>query len=176
MSGFDPVGIIWGIIEKIVTSPIFQIGLKAIVAYLVLAWFATAIWAYNDARGRIRNPILALVPPLILVASTPLGFIPLAILYRLVRPAERVTERLEREYAVEALLREVELSNCPRCGRPTERDWRACPTCANPLRRECPACKGIVDVGWRACAWCGGVLAPVAEERPRRGLRRAKDE
>ena len=105
-------------ISDVFESEIVQLGLRAIGIYVVILWLATAFWAYQDMKNRTTNPILPFFAAALIVAFTPLLFIFAAILYRIIRPHERVGEAHERMLAEEAMLAEVEqLDHCVGCGR-----------------------------------------------------------
>ncbi len=143
-------------ISGIFSSELVQLAIRGIGIYIVILWLATAFWAYQDMKGRTANPILPFLAAALIVAFTPLLFIFAAILYRIIRPHERVGEAHERMLAEEAMLAEVErLDHCLGCGRRIEEGWMVCPTCRTRLRRVCPSCGKLVGADWALCAWCG---------------------
>jgi RNA polymerase subunit RPABC4/transcription elongation factor Spt4 len=136
-------------------SPIVQtIGL-VILVYIAVLWLASAYWAYRDMQLRTHNPVLPYVAASFIIVFLPI--FPLAILvYRIVRPQEKVGEVYERNLAEEALLAEVEaVHNCPTCSRRIDDEWIICPTCRTRLKRVCPNCSRLVGLDWSLCAWCG---------------------
>lgn len=139
-----------------VGHPFVQVGLRGIAAYVVVLWVAGAYWAYRDLQGRTDNPIAPYLAASVIILSTPI-FFPLAIIvYRIVRPHERIGEVTERSLAEEALLNEVEaVAHCPGCRRRVESEWLICPTCRTRLQRVCPNCNRLVGPDWLLCAWCG---------------------
>jgi hypothetical protein len=143
-------------IAGIFSSEIVQLALRGIGIYVVILWFATAFWAYQDMKSRSANPILPFLAAALIVAFTPVFFIFAAIIYRIIRPHERVGEAHERMLAEEAMLAEVEqLDHCVGCGRRIAEGWMVCPTCRTRLRRPCPSCGKLAGADWILCAWCG---------------------
>jgi hypothetical protein len=137
-------------------SPVIQFGLKAIFAYIVVIWVATAYWAFRDMQTRSDNPILPYVAASLIILFTPVLFIFAALIYRLIRPHEKVAEATERSLAEEALLNEVDgVPHCPTCARRVADQWLICPTCRTRLNRVCPNCNRLVGLDWSLCAWCG---------------------
>ncbi len=137
-------------------TPIIQFGLRAIAAYIVVVWIATAYWAFRDVQTRSDNPILPYVAASLIILFTPVLFIFAALIYRLVRPHEKIGEATERTLAEEALLNEVEaVPHCPTCARRVGDQWLICPTCRTRLNRVCPNCNRLVGLDWSLCAWCG---------------------
>jgi hypothetical protein len=121
-------------------NPIIQFGLRALAIYIVVLWLAAAYWAFRDLQHRTTNPILPYLAAALIVLFTPVFFLLAVIVYRIVRPAERIGEVSERQLAEEALLAE---------------DWIICPTCRTRLNRVCPNCGKLVGLDWSLCAWCG---------------------
>ena len=143
-------------IAGIFSSELVQLAMRAIGIYVVILWLATAFWAYQDMKSRTSNPIMPFLAAALIVAFTPLLFVFAAILYRIIRPHERVGEAHERMLAEEAMLAEVEqLDHCLGCGRRVDEGWMVCPTCRTRLRRVCPNCGKLVGTDWVLCAWCG---------------------
>jgi Double zinc ribbon len=137
-------------------SPVIQFGLKAILAYIVVIWIATAYWAFRDMQTRSDNPILPYFAASLIILFTPVLFIFAALIYKLIRPHEKVAEATERSLAEEALLNEVDgVPHCPTCARRVADQWLICPTCRTRLNRVCPNCNRLVGLDWSLCAWCG---------------------
>ncbi|HET7676881.1 MAG TPA: zinc ribbon domain-containing protein [Candidatus Limnocylindrales bacterium] len=133
-----------------------QLGLRAILIYVVFVWLAAAYWAYRDLQSRTANPVAPYLAAALIIVFTP-AFFPFGLLlYRIIRPPETVAEAGERALAEEAMLVEVEAQpHCANCGRRVHVDWIICPTCRNRLRRVCPNCSRLVEFDWSLCAWCG---------------------
>ena len=137
-------------------APIIQFGLRAIAAYIVIIWIATAYWAFRDMQTRSDNPILPYVAASLIILFTPVLFVFAALIYRLIRPHEKIGEATERSLAEEALLNEVDaVPHCPICARRVGEQWLICPTCRTRLNRVCPNCNRLVGLDWSLCAWCG---------------------
>lgn len=137
-------------------SPIVQFALQAIAVYVVILWLAAAYWAFRDMQSRSENPILPYLAASLVVLFTPVFFVFGVIVYRIIRPQERIGEVYERNLAEEALLAEVEaIQTCPACGRRIHEEWIICPSCRTRLNRVCPSCSRLVGLDWSLCAWCG---------------------
>jgi hypothetical protein len=99
-------------------SPLVQAGLQAIGVYVVVIWLASAYWAFRDMQGRTANPVLPYLAAALVVGFTPVFFIFGVLVYRIVRPQERLGEAYERGLAEEALIAEIEqIEHCATCGR-----------------------------------------------------------
>ncbi len=157
MSGFDPIGTVGRLVGDFFASPIVQLVLGAIVVYAVVLWLATAWWVFADTSVRTRSRVAPYAATILLVLLFGPFLFPFgALLYRMLRPGERHTERLEREYTLEALVREVGPVTCPRCVRPIAGDWIICPSCRCSLRPDaCRGCGQAVEFDWAVCARCG---------------------
>lgn len=137
-------------------SEIVQLGLRATGIYIVVLWLAAAFWAFRDMQSRTENPILPYAAAAIIIFFTPILFPFAIIVYRIIRPHERLGEAYERNLAEEALLAEVEaVKSCPGCNRRVNEEWIICPTCRTRLNRVCPNCSRLVGLDWSLCAWCG---------------------
>jgi RNA polymerase subunit RPABC4/transcription elongation factor Spt4 len=146
---FDGIG-------SIFDSAIVQFSLRAIAIYFVVLWLAAAYWAFRDLQSRTDNPIAPYLAAALIVVATPLLFPFAIVVYRIVRPHERLGEVYERNLAEEALLAEVEaIHHCPGCSRRVNDEWIICPTCRTRLNRVCPNCSRLVGLDWSLCAWCG---------------------
>lgn len=141
---------------SIFSSPILQVGIRALGIYLVILWLATAYWAFRDMQQRSDNPILPYLASAGIILFTPLFFVLGVWVYKIVRPHEKIGEVWERNLAEEALLAEVEaIKHCPTCERRIDDEWIICPTCRTRLNRVCPNCSRLVGLDWSLCAWCG---------------------
>src|SRR5438874_12810483 len=89
-------------------SSFVQFSLKAIAIYFVVLWLAAAYWSFRDLQSRTDNPIAPYLAAALIVVATPLLFPFAIVVYRIVRPHERLGEVYERNLAEEALLAEVE--------------------------------------------------------------------
>ena len=148
-----------GVIDSIggiFDSPVVQLGLRAVAVYWVIFWLAAAYWAFRDLQLRTENPILPYLAAAFIILFTPVLFPAAVVIYRVVRPQERIGETYERTLAEEALLAELEtVKSCPVCRRRVHDDWIVCPTCRTRLNRVCPNCGKLVGLDWSICAWCG---------------------
>ena len=143
-------------VSGVFSSEIVQLGIKAVGIYVVFLWLATALWAYQDMKSRSSNPLLPYFAAALIIVFTPVLFLFAALLYRIIRPHERVGEAHERMLAEEAMLAEVEqIDHCLGCGRRIDEGWLVCPTCRTRLHRVCPSCGKLVGTDWLLCAWCG---------------------
>jgi RNA polymerase subunit RPABC4/transcription elongation factor Spt4 len=137
-------------------SPLVQAGLQAIGVYIVVIWLASAYWAFRDMQGRTANPVLPYLAAALVVGFTPAFFLLGVLVYRIIRPQERLGEAYERGLAEEALIAEIEqIEHCATCGRKVDAGWIICPTCRTRLKRVCPNCSKLVGLDWSLCAWCG---------------------
>jgi hypothetical protein len=147
---------IGGFIGGILSNPIVQLGFQFFALYGVILWLAAAYWAYRDMQLRSDNPVLPYLAAALIVLFTPILFIFGVLVYRVVRPQEKIAEVYERNLAEEALLAEVEaIHTCPGCNRRIHDEWIICPSCRTRLNRVCPTCSRLVGLDWSLCAWCG---------------------
>jgi RNA polymerase subunit RPABC4/transcription elongation factor Spt4 len=137
-------------------NPIVQFALQAMAVYIVILWLAAAYWAFRDMQLRSENPVLPYLAAALIVLFTPVLFVFGVIVYRIVRPPEKIGEVYERNLAEEALLAEVEaVKTCPGCHRRVNDEWIICPACRTRLNRVCANCGRLVGLDWSLCAWCG---------------------
>jgi RNA polymerase subunit RPABC4/transcription elongation factor Spt4 len=107
-------------------------------------------------QGRTANPVLPYLAAALVIGFTPIFFLFGIIVYRIIRPQERLGEAYERGLAEEALIAEIEqIEHCATCGRKVNEEWIICPTCRTRLKRVCPHCSKLVGLDWSMCAWCG---------------------
>ena len=143
-------------IGGIFENPVVQFSMQMIAVYFVILWLAAAYWAFRDMQLRSENPILPYVAAALIVIFTPVLFLFGIIVYRIVRPHEKIGEIYERNLAEEALLAEVEaVHTCPACHRRIHDEWIICPACRTRLNRVCANCGRLVGLDWSLCAWCG---------------------
>ena len=106
-----------------------QFAIQALVVYFVILWLAAAYWAFRDMQQRSENPVLPYLAAALIVLFTPVLFVFGIIVYRIIRPHEKIGEVYERNLAEEALLAEVEaIKTCPSCRRRVNDEWIICPT------------------------------------------------
>jgi hypothetical protein len=152
----DLSGQLGGVFDAFFGSEIVQFLMYSIVLYLFILWLAATYWAFRDMHERTENPALPYVAAGIILIATPFLFILGVIVYRVVRPAERLGEVYERNLAEEALLAEVEaVKTCRGCDKRVDEAWIICPWCRTRLNRICPNCERLVGLDWTLCAWCG---------------------
>ena len=138
------------------SSAIVQLFVTAAILYLFVVWLAAAFWAFRDMHERSENPVLPYVAAGLIILCTPFLFALGVVVYRVIRPPERLGEIYERNLAEEALLAEVEtVRSCPGCARRVHDDWIICPICRTRLNRVCANCGRLVGLDWSLCAWCG---------------------
>jgi RNA polymerase subunit RPABC4/transcription elongation factor Spt4 len=150
-------------------STIVQLFLTSVILYLFVVWLAAGFWAFRDMHERSENPVLPYLASGMIILCTPFLFLLGVIVYRVIRPPERLGEVYERNLAEEALLAEVEaIKTCRSCDRRVEAGWIICPWCRTRLNRVCPNCDKLVGLDWTICAWCGKDFerAVVAERAP----------
>ena len=137
-------------------NPVVEFALQALVVYFVILWLAAAYWAFRDMQQRSENPVLPYLAAALIILFTPVFFLFGIIVYRIIRPHEKIGEVYERNLAEEALLAEVEaIKTCPSCRRRVNDEWIICPTCRTQLNRVCANCGRLVGLDWALCAWCG---------------------
>jgi hypothetical protein len=152
----DILNTIGGFIGGILSNPIVQLGFQFLALYGVILWLAASYWAYRDMQLRSDNPVLPYLAAALIVLFTPVLFVFGVLVYRVVRPQEKIAEVYERNLAEEALLAEVEaIHTCPGCNRRIHDEWIICPSCRTRLNRVCPTCSRLVGLDWSLCAWCG---------------------
>ena len=138
------------------SSAIVQLFVTAAILYLFVVWLAAAFWAFRDMHERSENPVLPYVAAGLIILCTPFLFALGVVVYRVIRPPERLGEIYERNLAEEALLAEVEaIKTCRNCDRRVNAEWIICPWCRTRLNRVCPNCSKMVGLDWTICAWCG---------------------
>jgi RNA polymerase subunit RPABC4/transcription elongation factor Spt4 len=152
----DLTGQLGNAVNSFFASAMVQLVLYSIVLYLFIVWLAAAYWAFRDMHDRTENPALPYVAAALILLPTPFLFILGVVVYRVIRPAERLGEVYERNLAEEALLAEVEaVKTCRSCDRRVNEEWIICPWCRARLNRVCPNCERLVGLDWTLCAWCG---------------------
>ncbi len=137
-------------------NPVVQFAIQALLVYIAILWLAAAYWAFRDMQLRSENPVLPYLAAALIVLFTPVLFVFGVIVYRIIRPQEKIGEVYERNLAEEALLGEVEqIRTCPGCRRRISDEWIICPSCRTRLNRVCANCGRLVGLDWSLCAWCG---------------------
>jgi hypothetical protein len=146
---FDAIGDFFG-------SPVVQLFVQGLVIFFIVLWFASAYWAFRDMQQRTDNPVLPYLAAAFIIVFTPAFFLIALLVYRIVRPHEKIGEVYERNLAEAAMLAEIEsIPHCPTCERRVHDEWIICPECRTRLKRVCPSCDRLVGMEWTICAWCG---------------------
>src|SRR5665811_1821194 len=92
----------------------------------------------SAASDVYKRQVLPYVASSLIILFTPFFFIFGVLVYKVIRPAERLGEVYERNLAEEALLAEVEaIKTCRGCDRRVEGAWIICPWCRTRLNRVC---------------------------------------
>jgi RNA polymerase subunit RPABC4/transcription elongation factor Spt4 len=133
------------------SSPTFQFLIYMGIFFLVVLWLACAYWVFKDARRRIDDKVVLAV-----AAATGLVFGPLGlVIYAIVRPAELLEERRERELEMRMMeQRLMDEQVCSFCKTPVKDDFLVCPTCSRRLRTTCSSCRRPIEPQWRVCPFC----------------------
>jgi len=148
---------------NLAAEPVVRIGLSVAVAYLVLLWLASALWAFVDMRRRTRSPVMPYATAGLVIVASPVLF-PLALLLHVVvRPRVTVVDRQLERLRDSALEADVDVPVCPSCRRPITDDWLLCPSCRVTLAHRCEHCRRAVAAEWDACPWCGTSFEPPME-------------
>lgn len=157
-------------------SPIVHLFIQGLAILFVVLWFASAYWAFRDMQQRTDNPVLPYLAAAFIIVFTPAFFILAVIVYRIIRPHEKIGDVYERNLAEAAMLAEIEaIPHCPTCDRRINDEWIICPQCRTRLKRVCPNCSKLVGVDWTICAWCGrdferreamGMIQSIPTRRP----------
>lgn len=128
------------------------VGSAVLIAYGVVLWLGTIVWAYRDIRGRTQDGWSQVVSSLLVVLFN----LPGLFLYLILRPHETLTEAYERRLEAEALMRDTPgQATCPKCERAVREDFLLCPHCRKSLRDPCQGCGRGLELSWSACPFCG---------------------
>jgi len=133
------------------SSPTWHFITLMFFFFVVVLWLSCAYWVFKDARRRIDDRIVLVVAVLTGLVFGPIGL----IVYAIVRPAETIADRQERE--LEMLMMEQRVGGeerCSFCKTPVRDDYLVCPTCGRRLRTTCPSCRKPIDPQWRVCPFC----------------------
>ena len=103
----DLSGQLGSAVDSFLSSAVVQLVLYSVVLYLFIVWLAAAFWAFRDMHDRTENPVMPYVAAALILLPTPFFFVLGVIVYRVIRPGERLGEVYERNLAEEALLAEV---------------------------------------------------------------------
>lgn len=121
-------------------------------AFLVALWLSLIIWTYRDISSRAREPMLRILPVIIVA----LLFLPGMVIYLILRPPRTLEDEYQHTLEEEALLQSIEdVSQCPGCGRHIKDDWMVCPNCHTRLKKTCHQCRKLMELSWNLCPYCG---------------------
>ena len=123
-----------------IESDAFQIGIRVIVAYIVLIWLAQRLLGVPGHAAPVRQPGRA-VPRGAAYhrCSRRSSSCSRVLLYRIVRPKETVAEANERALAEEAILAEIESRpHCANCSRAGARGMDHLPHLPQPAAPRLP--------------------------------------
>jgi len=141
-------------IQSLITNtiPILVVLGWALLAYLILLWAASVLWAYRDIRSR-SDDVVVQVFAVSLVLLLPFAGI---VLHMILRPRQTLGEKYERTLEEQYMRRDLEEPYmCPHCQRGIEPDFILCPHCHTSLRRRCETCSHVIDLTWSVCPYCG---------------------
>lgn len=140
---------------------IVAVVVAVLIAYAVVLWVGTIVWAYRDIGDRTHDGWTQAVSVLIVVIFN----IPGLFLYLILRPHETLNEAYERKLEAEALMREMPDARpaCPGCQRSISEEFVVCPQCRTKLRQPCASCDRPLDLNWTACPYCA---TPSARAKP----------
>lgn len=139
------------------------------VAYLLLIWLASILWAFRDIRSRSADPVSQIVGVGLVTFFPLLGI----ALYLIVRPSETLAESYDRELEQQAIRSELgALTSCPTCYFEVQSDFVACAYCRTPLREGCRTCGKLLSLDWRYCPYCEAPR-PAPARAPERAARTA---
>lgn len=147
-------------------SPV-DIGVRIVIAYLLIVWLATVIWTVRDVTNRTGNILTQVFSILLIVLLTPILGLPL---YLLIRPQTTLAEK----YYEDVGLAEDECLVCPDCEGEIREGQRFCPHCGSELLAVCPDCGASKEKEWKFCPECGsdGSVKSEKSEKPVREERR----
>jgi RNA polymerase subunit RPABC4/transcription elongation factor Spt4 len=148
--------ILGGIVLTLLSIPAVAAGVAFVGAYVIVLWFASAWWVFQDMRRRHPEPAVPYLAAGFVMLASPLLF-PLALLvYAVLRPALTLPESRIRR--LEERLEELDEGpmTCPGCRRLVGDDWLACPSCRTRLGYSCRDCGRLVGLDWHVCGWCEG--------------------
>ena len=135
----DLTGQVGGAFNAFFNSAIVQLFMISVILYLFVVWLAAAYWAFRDMHERSENPVLPYLAAGLIILCTPFLFVLGVLVYRVIRPTERLGEVYERNLAEEALLAEVEaIKTCRNCDRRVERRVDSLPLVPGPTKSRLP--------------------------------------
>jgi RNA polymerase subunit RPABC4/transcription elongation factor Spt4 len=141
-------------IGGVLGHPVVQMAFQLIVAYVVVIWLASAYWASQDTRQRTHLAIAPYLVAAAVILASPLFFVLVLAVYRIVRPVETTTDAAERRLSEMAIAQELDRPVCSSCGARVDEEWVACPRCAMTLQTGCGRCGRLLHLDWGICPWC----------------------
>ena len=134
-----------------------RIGIVLVIAYLLVLWIASVMWAFRDVSARTRS-----APTQLLALFTLLPFLGVPV-YLMLRPKHTLVEEYDHRLEAEALMHEIqEQATCPSCRRKIDDDFVACPYCRTTLRSPCDSCGRALASTWVLCPYCAAPRSPAA--------------
>jgi RNA polymerase subunit RPABC4/transcription elongation factor Spt4 len=134
-------------------------------AFLAALWLSLIFWVNRDIRTRSRDPFMRVLA--VVVAA--LLFLPGALIYLILRPANTLEADYQHSLEEEVLLQSIEdASICPGCNRRVDQEWVACPNCHTLLKKACENCGRVIDLPWNLCPYCATPVAGMRKEEAAR--------
>ena len=123
-----------------------------LIAYAVVLWLGSIVWAYRDIRARTQDGWTQAVS----VALVMVFNLPGLLLYLVLRPQETLNDAYERRMEAEAFKRDMPQpqATCPTCRLTIHQDYLVCPNCRTRLREACSNCSRPLEISWSACPYC----------------------
>ncbi len=141
---------------------ILGLGVAFTGAYLFALTVSMIIWTFRDIRSRSRDIFAQILSVLLVIVFNLAGL----LLYFILRPRERLTEKYERELAEEAMLQDIEERQvCPVCHHKITAEYLVCPNCHTKLHRKCDHCGRVLNLKWNVCPYCAEPQAQPAAPR-----------
>ena len=133
-------------------SPLVDIILKGILAYLAVLWFAMVVWVARDVINRSNNILFQVSMILLNIVLPVFGL----ILYMIIRPSRTLMEKYDDEHEYGFLNEHaLEDEHCSRCEEKLASDFLYCPSCTEKVRNSCSGCKHVYLSKYVVCPYCG---------------------
>jgi hypothetical protein len=137
------------LLEPITTSGEFILAKNLCYLFFIVLHIALVFWAYRDADRRgAMGWFWGLAVLLFPVAGV--------LVYLVARPPEFLADARERDLEIRA--KEVslqrDLTTCPSCHKPVEKEFLLCPYCMKKLRKPCIECGNPLRLNWGVCPYC----------------------
>jgi hypothetical protein len=137
------------LLDPITTSGEFILGRNLCSLFFIVLHFALVFWAYRDADRRgAMGWFWALAVLLFPVAGV--------LVYLVARPPEFLADARERDLEIRAkeVTLQRDLTSCPSCHKPVEKEFLLCPYCMKKLRKPCIECGNALRLNWGVCPYC----------------------